>query len=86
MSRVGTERVIRRMLQSDCRGVDRLDAALTSLPYHDAWDGRGALHSGPASLVAGKVVERLARDTERTVHFLGDLSFEFHDEIAFVES
>ena len=87
MSRLEAEQDIRSVLQGYCRGVDRLDPALISRAYHDdAVDDRGALHRGPASLVAAKVVERLARETECTVHFLGESSFEVEDEIAFVES
>lgn len=87
MSQIESERAIRRALQGYCRGVDRLDPELIARAYHaDAWDDRGDLHRGPASQVASKVVERLSRDAERTVHFLGDSTFDFDGHLAYVET
>lgn len=87
MSHLEAEHAMRQAMQGYCRGVDRLDPELIGRAYHpDAWDDRGELHRGPASEVAAKVVERLARDTERTVHFLGESTFEFVGNIAYVET
>jgi hypothetical protein len=87
VSQLEAERAIRRALQGYCRGVDRLDPVLIARAYHpDAWDDRGDLHRGPASQVASKVVERLSRATEHTVHFLGDSTFDFEGDRAYVET
>ncbi|UIF89623.1 nuclear transport factor 2 family protein [Cupriavidus necator] len=76
---------IRECLYRYCRGIDRCDeAALRSVYWDDATDRHGP-YSGSASGFIVWVLDRLAT-SERSIHFLGNLSIALHGDWAAVES
>lgn len=76
---------IRECLYRYCRGIDRCDeSALRSVYWDDATDRHGP-YSGSASGFIDWVLDRL-QTSERSIHFLGNISIAFHGDGAAVES
>ena len=85
LERLLDERAIGRVLQTYCRGRDRLDPELISSIYHPGGTDLHGSYKGPGPSYAQWVVDTSARH-EATMHFIGNTTFAFDGDVCHTET